>query len=123
MDSSAEKKFTIYSLKKMRGLRLNMNAEESEAPRRDYDITQSGSFTKGDFKINMSWKNMSLNDLETMHMLGKGSSGNVYLVSHKASGQLLALKYISVFDDQKRKTIINELQTLYSASSEFLVCN
>ena len=104
----------------MRGLRLNMNTE-SEAPRRDYDITQSGSFTKGEFKINMSWKNMSLNDLETLHMLGKGSSGNVYLVSHKASGQFLALKYISVFDDQKRKTIINELQTLYTASSEFLV--
>ncbi|EFC38137.1 predicted protein [Naegleria gruberi] len=94
---------------------------ESEAPRRDYDITQSGSFTKGEFKINMSWKNMSLNDLETLHMLGKGSSGNVYLVSHKASGQFLALKYISVFDDQKRKTIINELQTLYTASSEFLI--
>lgn len=105
----------------MRGLKLKVNASENEAPPRDFDITQSGSFTKGDFKINQNWKNMSLNDLETKHLLGKGSSGNVYLVCHKASGQLFALKYISVFDDQKRKTIINELQTLYSASSEHLV--
>ncbi|KAF0979797.1 hypothetical protein FDP41_000950 [Naegleria fowleri] len=105
----------------MRGLKLKVNASENEAPPRDFDITQSGSFTKGDFKINQNWKNMSLNDLETKHLLGKGSSGNVYLVCHKASGQLFALKYISVFDDQKRKTIINELQTLYSASSEHLI--
>jgi len=104
-----------------KGLRLNMALSEAPEERKDYDITQSGSFTKGEFKINMNWKDISLTDLQTLHLLGKGSSGNVYLVVHKESNQLLALKYISVFDDQKRKTIINELQTLYTSRSEYLV--
>ncbi|KAL9645951.1 hypothetical protein ABK040_001059 [Willaertia magna] len=105
----------------MRRLKIDLGASNGNLKSRDYDITQSGSFTKGNFKVNMDWKGLSLVDLQTLGLLGQGSSGSVYLARHIPSGQLLALKFISVFDDMKRKTITNELQTLYSASSEYLI--
>jgi serine/threonine protein kinase len=54
-------------------------------------------------------------------MLGQGASGVVYKALHKPTGRVLALKDISVFDAEKRKQIIKELQTLYSSSCPYLV--
>lgn len=53
--------------------------------------------------------------------LGRGSAGRVYLAIHKPSGRKIAVKEINVYDEEKRKQLNRELQTLINHQSRFLV--
>ncbi|PWZ28743.1 Mitogen-activated protein kinase kinase 1 [Zea mays] len=74
-------------------------------------LTHSGTFTDGDLRVNkddlhiVSWREggeappiepldsqLSLDDLDVIKVIGKGSSGNVQLVRHKFTGRFFALK-------------------------------
>lgn len=56
-----------------------------------------------------------------MEQLGQGSSGIVYKTLHKPTQKIVAMKDISVFDAEKRKQIIKELEALYSSNCSQLV--
>ena len=45
-------------------------------------------------------------------ILGNGASGYVYLATHKKTGQQMALKSINVFDQGKRRQLVNDLRSL-----------
>ncbi|KAL0482760.1 mitogen-activated protein kinase kinase [Acrasis kona] len=87
----------------------------------DYMLDDNGSFVNGSFAINNQWQDLRLEDLQQTTLLGQGASGVVYKALHRPTGKILALKDISVFDAEKRKQIIKELQTLYSSSCPYLV--
>ncbi|CDF39666.1 Mitogen-activated protein kinase kinase 6, MPKK6 [Chondrus crispus] len=53
--------------------------------------------------------------------LGRGSAGRVYLAHHSRTGRKIAVKEINVYDEEKRKQLRKELQTLISHQSRFLV--
>lgn len=53
--------------------------------------------------------------------LGRGSAGRVYLASHRPTGCKIAVKEINVYDEEKRKQLRKELQTLINHQSRFLV--
>ncbi len=83
--------------------------------------TQSGTFKKGQFSISDEWKGLKQSELEKLEVLGQGSSGIVYRTLHVPSQKIVAMKDISVFDAEKRKQIIKELEALYSANCPHLV--
>ncbi|KAE9448704.1 hypothetical protein C3L33_19388, partial [Rhododendron williamsianum] len=93
-------------------------------------LTASGTFHDGDLLLNrkglrlISEENeslpleskeldlqFSLEDLETMKVIGKGSGGLVQLVRHKWVGTLFALKVIQMtIQEEIRKQIVQELK-------------
>jgi serine/threonine protein kinase len=83
--------------------------------------TQNGTFVKGNFSIGDEWRGLKQNDLERVATLGQGSSGIVYKAIHRPSQKVLALKDISVFDEEKRNQIVKELQALYVSNCPHLV--
>jgi serine/threonine protein kinase len=93
---------------------VNENAE-------DYQVTQSGTFKKGKFSIGFEWKGVKQTDFERKSIIGQGSSSIVYKVIHKQTQTILAMKDISVFDAEKRRQIIKELEALYSSNCIHLV--
>jgi serine/threonine protein kinase len=100
----------------MKGLTIDVDQTSD-----DYMLDDNGSFVNGSFAINNQWQDLRLEDLRQTVMLGQGASGVVYKAVHTPTGRILALKDISVFDAEKRKQIIKELQTLYSSSCPYLV--
>ncbi|XP_019199344.1 mitogen-activated protein kinase kinase 6 [Ipomoea triloba] len=93
-------------------------------------LTASGTFHDGDLLLNqkglrlVSQENesqpseskeidlqFSLEDLETIKVIGKGSGGVVQLVRHKWAGTLFALKVIQMnIQEEIRKQIVQELK-------------
>lgn len=87
-------------------------------------LTASGTFHDGDLLLNqkglrlVSLENeslidlqFSLEDLETIKVIGKGSGGVVQLVRHKWVGTLFALKVIQMnIQEEIRKQIVQELK-------------
>ncbi len=64
----------------------------------------------------------SLDELEPLHELGSGASGQVRLARHRPSGRLIALKIINVVAErEKRKQIMNELRVLCTLQHPQLV--
>ncbi|CAI2373339.1 unnamed protein product [Moneuplotes crassus] len=64
---------------------------------------------------------ISPDDFEMVEKLGIGASGHVYKALHKPSGEYMAIKSINVFDQAKRRQLVNDLKSLYKNQCPFLV--
>ena len=56
-----------------------------------------------------------------MDKLGHGASGSVFKVYHEPTKKYMALKSINVFDQGKRKQLVNDLRSLKKNQCPFLV--
>eukprot|EP00189_Rhodosorus_marinus_P009888 CAMPEP_0184743414 /NCGR_PEP_ID=MMETSP0315-20130426/6288_1 /TAXON_ID=101924 /ORGANISM="Rhodosorus marinus, Strain UTEX LB 2760" /LENGTH=593 /DNA_ID=CAMNT_0027214675 /DNA_START=707 /DNA_END=2488 /DNA_ORIENTATION=+ len=63
----------------------------------------------------------SLRDIDYIATLGAGASGQVELAFHKQSKSKMAVKIVNVFDEERRKQLLKELETLTTYVSRFLV--
>ncbi|KAG2764630.1 hypothetical protein PC129_g12721 [Phytophthora cactorum] len=69
-----------------------------------------------------SRKLVALDKLETVSMIGRGSSGQVFKARHCESNVLYAVKVVTnVFDKPRRDQLLTEIRTLYGIESEHLV--
>lgn len=104
-------------------------------------LTQSGTFMDGDLLVNRdgvrivsqiepeapppikpSDNQLSLADVDTIKVIGKGSSGTVQLVQHKWTGQFFALKVIQMnIEENARKAITQELKINQSSQCPYVV--
>ncbi|OAY53957.1 mitogen-activated protein kinase kinase 2 [Manihot esculenta] len=104
-------------------------------------LTQSGTFMDGDLLVNRdgvrivsqsepeapppikpSDNQLNLADIDTIKVIGKGSSGIVQLVQHKWTGQFFALKVIQMnIEENARKAIAKELKINQSAQCPYVV--
>lgn len=67
-------------------------------------------------------KLISLDELETLGLLGRGCSGHVVRARHLRTDALYAVKLVNnVYDKAKRDQMLTEIRTLYSVESPFLV--
>ncbi|KAJ6674190.1 MITOGEN-ACTIVATED KINASE KINASE KINASE [Salix viminalis] len=102
-------------------------------------LTQSGTFRDGDLLVNRdgvrivsqtetqpqppitpSDNQLSLEDMDMVKVIGKGSSGIVQLVQHKWTSQFFALKIIQMnIEESARKAIAQELK-INQSSQYFL---
>lgn len=64
---------------------------------------------------------ISPEDFENVSKLGTGASGHVYKVIHLKTGEFMATKSINVFDQGKRRQLVNDLKSLYKNECGFLV--
>ncbi|CAM0912747.1 unnamed protein product [Alopecurus aequalis] len=105
-------------------------------------LTQSGTFRDGDLLVNKDGlrivsqseegeatqiepfdsHQLSIDDLDSIKVIGKGSSGNVQLVRHKWTGQFIALKVIQLnIQENIRKQIAQELKISLSTQCQYVV--
>ncbi|XP_068650892.1 mitogen-activated protein kinase kinase SIPKK [Aristolochia californica] len=104
-------------------------------------LTVSGTFKVGDLLVNKdglrivsengevqpplvkpSDNQLSLADLDTIKVIGKGSGGIVQLVRHKFTGQFFAIKVIQMnVLESVRRQIAQELKINQSSQSPFIV--
>jgi len=90
-----------------------------------YNFTESGAFSMDGFRLkesgimNVPGMKQPLRpgqisrDLVKLSVLGKGASGSVYKALHIPTLRLCAVKEIAVFEAEKRRQMIVELQALY----------
>ncbi|KAK1418570.1 hypothetical protein QVD17_27715 [Tagetes erecta] len=117
----------MKGMKPLKQLKLSVPAQE--APITSF-LTASGTFHDGDLLLNLNGLRLkseekestlpetkeidlkfSLEDLETIKVIGKGSGGVVQLVRHKWVGTLFALKVIQMnIQEEIRKQIVQELK-------------
>ncbi|KAE9588163.1 hypothetical protein Lal_00002906 [Lupinus albus] len=108
---------------------LKLNVPAQDTPITSF-LTASGTFHDGDLLLNQKGLRLisvenesqpsdgkelefdfSLDDLETVKVIGKGSGGVVQLVRHKWTGKLFALKVIQMnIQEDIRKQIVQELK-------------
>ncbi|XP_062148048.1 mitogen-activated protein kinase kinase SIPKK [Alnus glutinosa] len=104
-------------------------------------LTQSGTFMDGDLLVNRDGvrivsqseveapppiqaadNQLSLAELDTIKVIGKGAGGIVQLVQHKWTGQFFALKVIQMnIDEAYRRQIAQELKINQSAQCPYVV--
>ncbi|XP_006656637.1 mitogen-activated protein kinase kinase 2 isoform X1 [Oryza brachyantha] len=105
-------------------------------------LTQSGTFKDGDLLVNkdglrivsqseegevppvepLDHNQLSLDDLDAIKVIGKGSSGIVQLVRHKWTGQFFALKVIQLnIQEAIRRQIAQELKISLSTQCQYIV--
>ncbi|KAJ6295647.1 hypothetical protein OIU76_027294 [Salix suchowensis] len=104
-------------------------------------LTQSGTFRDGDLLVNRdgvrivsqtetqpqppitpSDNQLSLEDMDMVKVIGKGSSGIVQLVQHKWTSQFFALKIIQMnIEESARKAIAQELKINQSSQCPYVV--
>ncbi|KAH7287841.1 hypothetical protein KP509_32G077100 [Ceratopteris richardii] len=119
-----------------RGLKLTV--PEQQTPISDF-FTASGTFQDGDILLNKSGIRViskeetsevaqpsdtvySLEDMETVRVVGKGSGGVVQLVRHKWTGQFFALKVIQMnIQEDVRKQIVSELKINQASQCPYVV--
>ncbi|XWS69952.1 hypothetical protein CRYUN_Cryun03dG0007600 [Craigia yunnanensis] len=127
-------------MKSKKPLKLSVPAQET--PKSSF-LTASGTFHDGDLLLNQKGLRLiseekesrpsdgkeldfefSLDDLETIKVIGKGSGGVVQLVRHKWVGRLFALKVIQMnIPEEIRKQIVQELKiNQASQCSHVVVC-
>lgn len=67
-------------------------------------------------------KLISLDELETLGLIGRGCSGHVMRARHRHTDTLYAVKLVNnVHDKAKRDQMLTEIRTLYSVESPYLV--
>lgn len=113
--------------KPLKELKLSLPAQTSSISN---FLTASGTFHDGDLLLNQKGLRLiseenesvpsatkkvdlqfSLEDLETIKVIGKGSGGIVQLVRHKWEGEFFALKVIQMnIQEEIRKQIVQELK-------------
>eukprot|EP00622_Pseudochattonella_farcimen_P006863 FR742734.1.p1 GENE.FR742734.1~~FR742734.1.p1 ORF type:complete len:329 (+),score=29.23 FR742734.1:62-988(+) len=64
---------------------------------------------------------IAYDELELGEIIGKGSTSMVIKARHTPTGQVLALKVISMFEKSKREQLMMEITTLYNASCPSLI--
>lgn len=64
---------------------------------------------------------ISADDFNFLEKLGHGASGSVFKVFHKPTKKYMALKSINVFDQGKRRQLVNDLKSLKKNKWPFLV--
>ncbi|BFG39821.1 hypothetical protein CerSpe_260930 [Prunus speciosa] len=124
---------------------LNLTQLKLSVPAQEANIksflTASGTFHDGDLRLNQKGLRLiseekeaqpsdskelnfeiSLEDLETIKVIGKGSGGVVQLVRHKWVGKLFALKVIQMnIQEEIRKQIVQELKINQAAQCPHVV--
>jgi len=121
--------------------------DESQDIQKPLSLTSTGTFKEGDLAINKKGLLIkgespkttpsdgprvgdgtredvafSLQDLQTIKLLGQGSGGTVQKALHVPSKRVVALKVITLdVKESVRKQIILELKTLYRNQSEYVV--
>ncbi|KAF5458943.1 hypothetical protein F2P56_022935 [Juglans regia] len=121
---------------------LKLSVPAQETPITSF-LTASGTFHDGDLLLNLKGLRLiseekesrpadskelefefSLEDFETIKVVGKGSGGVVQLVRHKWIGKLFALKVIQMnIQEDIRKQIVQELKINQAAQcSNVVVC-
>ncbi|KAG3108897.1 hypothetical protein PI124_g11864 [Phytophthora idaei] len=100
------------------GLRINSSgvtfADDKPGHKEDTDEV--------DEHVVESRKLVALDKLETVSMIGRGSSGQVFKARHCESNVLYAVKVVTnVFDKPRRDQLLTEIRTLYGIESEHLV--
>ncbi|GLJ43957.1 hypothetical protein SUGI_0916370 [Cryptomeria japonica] len=122
--------------KDIKQLKLSVPAQET--PISEF-LTASGTFQDGDLLLNtqglrlVSQENIpsslepmdnqiTLADLETVKVIGKGSGGVVQLVQHKWTGKVFALKAIQMnIQETVRKQIVQELKINQASQCPYVV--
>ncbi|KAL8040514.1 hypothetical protein ABFS82_10G100900 [Erythranthe guttata] len=124
--------------KPLKELKLSVPAQKSPI---STFLTASGTFHDGDLLLNQKGLRLisddneslpsetkeidlqfSLEDLETIKVIGKGSGGVVQLVRHKWVGTLFALKVIQMnIQEEIRKQIVQELKINQASQCENVV--
>uniref|UniRef100_A0A0D9WLU0 mitogen-activated protein kinase kinase n=1 Tax=Leersia perrieri TaxID=77586 RepID=A0A0D9WLU0_9ORYZ len=105
-------------------------------------LTQSGTFKDGDLLVNkdglrivsqseegeappvepLDHNQLSVDDLDAIKVIGKGSSGIVQLVQHKWTGQFFAMKVIQLnIQEDIRRQIAEELKISLSSQCQYVV--
>ncbi|KAF5458804.1 hypothetical protein F2P56_022807 [Juglans regia] len=104
-------------------------------------LTQSGTFMDGNLLVNRDGvrivsqteveapppikptdNQLSLADIDTIKVIGKGNGGIVQLVQHKWTGQFFALKVIQMnIEESYRRQIAQELKINQSAQCSYVV--
>ncbi|BBH08341.1 MAP kinase kinase 6 [Prunus dulcis] len=124
----------------LKQLKLSVPAQEANIKS---FLTASGTFHDGDLRLNQKGLRLiseekeaqdqtsdskelnfeiSLEDLETIKVIGKGSGGVVQLVRHKWVGNLFALKVIQMnIQEEIRKQIVQELKINQAAQCPHVV--
>ena len=64
---------------------------------------------------------LSRSDFENMEVIGKGSSGYVRKARRKSTNEVLALKVINVFEEEKRKQMMQEVTMMCDAHHHALI--
>ena len=90
---------------------INILKEDIHVARNGIKDTKTGEFIL----------NISSDEFDIKEKLGTGASGNVYKALHKPSGKYMALKSINVFDQAKRRQLVNDLKSLFGNQWPFLV--
>ncbi|MCO5582647.1 hypothetical protein L7F22_036545 [Adiantum nelumboides] len=116
---------------------LKLTVPEQQTPISDF-FTASGTFQDGDLLLNKNGIRVlskepaevaqpsdavySLEDMETVRVVGKGSGGVVQLVRHKWTGQFFALKVIQMnIQEDVRKQIVRELKINQASQCPYVV--
>lgn len=119
---------------------LKLSVPAQETPITSF-LTASGTFQAGDLRLNHKGLRLiseekeprhsegkeldfevTLEDLETVKVIGKGSGGVVQLVRHKWVGKLFALKVIQMnIQEEIRKQIVQELKINQSSQCPYIV--
>ncbi|XP_038696144.1 mitogen-activated protein kinase kinase 2-like isoform X2 [Tripterygium wilfordii] len=122
-------------------LKLSLPSPDEEVSLAKF-LTQSGTFRDGDLLVNRdgvrvisqietdappppiqaSDNQLTLADVDTIKVIGKGNGGFVQLVQHKWTGQFFALKVIQMsIEESTRKQIARELKINQSSQCPYVV--
>lgn len=90
---------------------INIIKEDLHVARNGIRDTKTGEFIL----------NIWADDFEIREKVGTGASGHVYKALYKPTGDFMALKSVNVFDQAKRRQLVNDLKSLYKNQCPFLV--
>ncbi|RLN97031.1 hypothetical protein BBJ28_00014327 [Nothophytophthora sp. Chile5] len=105
-------------------LRINRSGVRFVSDSSDFKLRQQEDEDVSAFTSAKSIRNLvTLDELETCGLVGRGSSGQVFKARHRDSHTLLyAVKVVTnVFDKPRRDQLLTEIRTLYDIESPYLV--
>jgi len=82
---------------------INIFSEDLHVARNGIRDTKTGEYIL----------NICSDDFEMKEKVGTGASGHVYRALHIPTGRYVAIKSINVFDQAKRRQLVNDLKSLY----------
>lgn len=115
-----------------RGFRPNILVPEYQ--KASYNVDDNGMrFVRDNISIDKSGvkydgdedmapkSDIKLEECEILDLLGEGNSSVVHRARHRPTGKMMAIKRISIYDKDKRRQLIKELDTLYRADCRYLI--
>jgi hypothetical protein len=93
---------------------LTLLSAATVAPASTFNLSETGSFEKGGFKIKASgisatparrgdFSSLTLDQLDVLDTLGAGACGTVRRARHRPTGKTLALKVINIMGEQGQR--------------------